>query len=105
MVIEISLFKLRPGVTSEKVDEIMRRTRSQLLQIREVLSVRAGKRIDPASPWPFMIVIEFDSLDKQAMCHDDPIWVKFTHDVIKTLTYEQLTLNYELEPGRDVKYS
>ena len=39
------------------------------------------------------------------MCHDDPIWAKFTHEVIKALTSGQLTLNYELEPGRNVKYS
>ena len=64
MVIQVSLFELRPEVTAEKVEEIMRRTRSQLLQIREVLSVRAGKMIDPAGSWPFMIVLEFESLDK-----------------------------------------
>lgn len=105
MVTQVSLYKLRPEVTPDKVEEIMRKTRSQLLHIREILSVRAGKRIDPACEWPFMIVIDFESLDKKAMCLEDPIWVKFTHEVIRPLVIEQLTLEYELEPGRDIKYS
>ena len=105
MVIQVSLFKLRPEVSPDQVEELMRRTRSQLLQIREVLSVRSGKKIDPHCPWPFMMVLEFESLDKQAMCYDDPIWAKFTHEIINPLTSEQLTLNYELEPGRNIRYS
>jgi Stress responsive A/B Barrel Domain len=105
MVTQVCLFKLRPEVTPEKVEEMMRKARSQLLQIREVLNVKSGKKIDPFCEWPFMLVMDFDSLDKQAMCHDDPIWVKFTHEVIKPLTTEQLTLNYELDPGKNVKYS
>jgi uncharacterized protein (DUF1330 family) len=105
MVQHISLYKLRPEVTPDRLEEMMRRTRSQLLKIPEVLSVKAGKKIDPFSEWPFSIILEFDSLDKQAMCYDDPIWVKFTHEVIRPNTSEQLTLNYELDPGKNVKYS
>jgi hypothetical protein len=105
MVTQVSLFKLRPEVTSDKVEEMMRKARSQLLQIREVLNVKSGKKIDPSCEWPFILVVDFDSLDKQAMCHDDPIWVKFTHEVIQPFTTEQVTLNYELDPGRNVKYS
>ncbi len=105
MVTQVSLFKLRPEVTPDKVDEMMRKTRSSLLRIPEVLTVRAGKKIDPFCEWPFFICLDFESLDKQAMCYDDPIWVKFTHEVIKPNTADQLTLNYELEPGKNVKYS
>ncbi|MGI8605134.1 MAG: Dabb family protein [Verrucomicrobiales bacterium] len=105
MVTQVSLFKLRPEITPDKLEEIMRKTRSQLLQIREVLTVRAGKRIDPLCEWPFVIILDFDSRDKQAMCHDDPIWVKFTHEVIEPFTSEQVILDYELDPGKNVKYS
>ena len=105
MVTQVCLFKLRPEVGPDKVEEMMRKTRSQLLQIREVLAVRAGKKIDPFCEWPFMMVLDFESLDKQAMCHVDPVWIKFTQEIIKPFTTEQLVINYELEPGRNVKYS
>lgn len=105
MVLEVSLFKLQPEVTPEQVEEMMRRTRSLLLQIREVLSVKSGKKIHPLAEWPFSVVLEFESLEKQRLCHEDGTWVKFRREVIEPAVLEELTLSYELEPGRNVKYS
>ena len=105
MVLQLSLFKLRPEVAPDQVDSLMRRARSLLLRIPQVLSVRAGKKIEPFCDWPFFLAVEFESRDKQAIGLDDPHWLKFVHDVIGPHVGEELTLSYELEPGRDIRYS
>ena len=80
-------------------------TRMTLLKIPEVLSVRCGKNIDPKSEWPFFIALDFESMDKLAMTQEDAIFMKFVADVIKPNAADRLTLNYEMEPGKSVKYS
>ena len=105
MVHHVALYKLRPDVTPEIVEEMIRKTRSLLLKIPEVLSVRSGKKIDPHSEWPFFISLDFESLHKQTMFRDDPIYLKFLEEIVRAHTTETLLLDYETDPGRDVKYS
>jgi Stress responsive A/B Barrel Domain len=105
MVHHVVLFKLKPEVTSAKVEQMMMNTRMNLLKIPEVLSVKCGKRIDGANPWGFFIALEFESMDKLAIYRDDPIHLKYVEEIIKPNTAERLALDYEMEPGKDVKYS
>jgi hypothetical protein len=105
MVHHIVLFKLKPGVSTEKLEEMMMNTRMQLLKIPEVLNIKCGKNIDPESEWPFFIAVDFESMDKLALYRDDPIHVKFVEETIKPNTSARLALDYEMEPGKDVKYS
>jgi len=105
MLHNITLFKLQPEVSPAKLEQIMMTTRMTLLKIPEILSVRCGKNIDPASEWPFFIALEFESTEKLAMTEDDAIYMKFVVDVIKQNTVGSLTLNYEMEPGKSIKYS
>jgi len=105
MVLQLMLYKLRPQTGAEVVDDLMRRARSQLLRIPQVLSVRAGKEIAASSDWPLVVALEFENRAKQAIAHDDPIWLKFTQETIGPHVAESRLLDYELEPGRDVKYS
>jgi hypothetical protein len=44
-------------------------------------------------------------MDKLALYRDNPIHVKFIEETIKPNTSERLALDYEMEPGKDVKYS
>lgn len=105
MVHRITLFKLQPEVTPAKLEEMMRTTRSQLLKIPEILSVKCGKTIDPDVEWPFFIALDFESMEKLAVTEDDAIYMKFIADVIRPNTTERLTLNYEMEPGKNTKFS
>ncbi len=105
MIYHLMLFKLKPEVTPAKHEQIMMTTRMSLLKIPEVLSVKCGKSIDPKSDWPFFIALEFESMDKLSMVEDDAIYMKFSTDVIKLYSSERLVLNYEMEPGKSVKYS
>jgi len=105
MLYHVTLFKLKPEVTPAKLEEMMMTTRMSLLKIPEILSVKCGKAIDPKAEWPFFIALDFESTDKLAMTEDDAIYMKFVADVLKPYTSERLTLDYEMEPGKNVKYS
>src|ERR1700710_881218 len=102
MVHHIGLYKLKPHVTPEDTEDMMMHARMQLLKIDEVLSIKCGKRIDSKVPWPFFIAIDFESLDKQAIFREDPIYIKFVEEVIKPNTAEYLALDYEMDPGKNV---
>jgi hypothetical protein len=105
MVHHIVLYKLNPEVTPARVEEMMMNARMQLLKIPEVLSIKCGKRIDPESDWPFFIAIDFESMDKYAIFREDSIFVKFNEEVIKPNTADSLTLDFEMDPGKDVRFS
>ena len=105
MVHHVTLFKLKPEVTPEKLEKMMMRTRMSLLKIPEILSVKCGKNIDPGSEWRFFVALDFESLEKLAMTQDDAIYMKFQADIIEANTADKLTLNYEMEPGKNVKFS
>lgn len=105
MVYHIVLFKLKPEVGPETVETMMMNTRIQLLKIPEVLSVKCGKRIDPANEWPFFIAVEVESMDKLGVYRDDPIHIKYVEEVIRPHTSDRLALDFEMEPGKDVRFS
>ena len=105
MVHHIGLYKIKPGITPEETEEMMMNARMQLLKIDEVLSIKCGKRLDPENPWPFFIAIDFESMDKQAIFREDPIYIKFVEEVIKPKTSEYLALDYEMDPGKDANLS
>lgn len=105
MVHHVSLFKLKPEVTPDQLEKMMMTTRMSLLKIPEVLSVKCGKNIDPQNEWKFFIALDFESLEKLAMTEDDAIYMKFNADVIRAHTSEKVTYNYEMEPGKNVKFS
>jgi hypothetical protein len=105
MVHHITLFKLKPEVTPDKLEQMMMATRMTLLKIPEILAVKCGKAIDGTMEWPFFISLEFENMEKLQMTQDDAIYMKFVSDVIKSNTAERIVLNYEMEPGKNVKYS
>jgi len=105
MVHHITLFKLKPEVTPARLEEMMMNTRMQLLKIQEVLSIKCGKRIESEMPWPFFITIDFESMDRYEIFKEDPIHVKFMEEVIKPNTADSLPLFFEMDPGKDVRFS
>ena len=105
MVHHIVLYKLKHEVTPARVEAMMMNTRMQLLKIPEVLSIKCGKRIDAEIEWPFFIAIDFESMDKYAIFREDPIFVKFVEEVIKPNTEDSLVLDFEMDPGKDIRFS
>ena len=105
MVHHVSLFKLKPEVTPDQLEAMMMTTRMTLLKIPEILSVKCGKNIDPKTEWKFFVALDFESLEKMAMTEEDAIYMKFIADVIRGNTTEKVAYNFEMEPGKNVKFS
>ncbi len=83
----------------------MRSTRMSLLKIQEVRSFRCGKRIDENCEWPFFVAVEYESMDRMEAAHHDPIYIKYVEEVLKPNVEDRLVLDYEMDPGKDVRYS
>jgi len=105
MVHHILLFTLQPHIAPKKLEEMMMNTRMQLLKIPEVRNLKCGKNIDPTNDWKFFITADFESMDKFAQYQENPIHIKFIQETLQPNTQEILELNYEMEPGKNVKYS
>ncbi len=105
MIHHLSLYQLKPEVTPARVEEIMMNARMQLLKIPEVLAIKCGKRINSEMEWPFFIAIDFESMDKQAMFREDPVYVKFEAEIIRPNVAKTQVLNFEMDPGKDVRFS
>ncbi len=105
MVHHLVLFKLTEEVDDERVEWMMRQTRIRLLKIPEVLAVKCGKRIDPACDWPFFLSVDVENMERLAIYRDAPHHVKFLEEVIRPYTTERLAVDFEMDPGRDVRYS
>ena len=105
MIAHVCLYKLKPEITPERFEEVMSLTRVHLLRVPEVLSVRTGKRVKPEEPWDWFITFEVESLDKLAICQDDPHYIKFREEVLKASVADQCIQSFEMEPRKDVKYS
>ncbi|MEQ1843806.1 MAG: Dabb family protein, partial [Verrucomicrobiales bacterium] len=86
MVHFLTLYQLKPTVTDEKLEEMIRSSRSQLLRISEVLYLQTGRTIRPEAEWPFFVAIDVESSDKLRMCLDDPVYIKFKEEVIRPFT-------------------
>ena len=105
MIHHIVLFKLNPQVTPEQLETMMRQTRTQLLKIGEVLALKCGRNIDPESPWGFFLAVDVESMEKLALYRESAIHLKFVAEVIQPNTCERLAVDYEMEPGKDIRYS
>ncbi len=105
MIHHVEYFQLNPGVDKATMEEMVRTSRSLLLKIPEVLGVRSGRNLDPESQWQFFFAVEVDSLEKLRAVLDDPFHLKLMEKAIKPNIRDQFSLDFELDPSRDLKYS
>ncbi len=59
----------------------------------------------PENDWGFFFSMDFETLAKMDEGRADPIYKNFAAEVIGAHVREQLALTYEMEPGKDVRYS
>jgi hypothetical protein len=105
MIHHVVYFQLNPGVEPATLEEMVRNSRSLLLKIPEVLAVRSGRNLDPAGQWQFYFSVEVDSLEKLRMALDDPHHFKLMEKLIRPHTSDSFTMDYELDPSKNLKYS
>ena len=105
MIHHVVYFQLKPEVDAAMVEELVRVSRSLLLKIPEVLSVRSGRNLDRDSQWPVFVAIEVETLEKLRIVFDDPFHLKFIEKHVKPNVVNQFSLDFELDPSKDLKYS
>jgi len=105
MLHHVIYFQLGEKTDEATLQEMVRASRTWLLKIPEVLSVRSGRNLDPESQWQFYFSIEVDSREKLKMVQDDPNHLKFIEKFIKPHTLNRFGMDFELDPSRDLKYS
>jgi len=105
MIHHVVYFQLKPEVDAATVEDLMRSSRSLLLRIPEVLSVRSGRNLDSESQWQFFVGIEVNSLDKLRVTLDDPFHLKFIEKHIKPNTLSHFAMDFELDPSKNIKFS
>lgn len=105
MIHHVVYFQLKPEVDAAMVEELVRVSRSLLLKIPEVLSVRSGRNLDRDSQWPVFVAIEVESLEKLRVVMDDSFHIKFIEKHVKPNIVNQFTLDFELDPSKELKYS
>ena len=96
MIHHIVLCKLAAEVDESRIEWMLRQTRSQLLKIPEVLSIRCGRNLSEDSDWEFFFGVDFHSADKILAYAEHPVHVKFVETVIYPYTTVRLCLDYEM---------
>lgn len=106
MLHQILLVKLRPEVDPEKVEEFMVESRIRLLKIPEVMNLRCGKRVNvDANPHDFFISMDLESTAKWRVVEENAVYIKFRSQIIDPNAEKCEIFQFEMEPGKNIKYS
>jgi hypothetical protein len=106
MVSHIVLLTTKPEVIPSKVEDIMVETRIRLLKIPEVNNLRVGKRIDTANnPHTCFFSFDVENMDKLTFILENAVYVQFEKQILGPFVMTTKVFDYEMEPGKDVRYS
>jgi hypothetical protein len=106
MIHHLVLLTTKPEVIPTKLEEIMVETRIRLLKIPEVNNLRVGKRVDTANnPYAYFFSFDVENMDKLAFVHDNAVYTQFEKQILGPFVAASKVLDYEMEPGKDVRYS
>lgn len=105
MVHYLMLLKLKEGLPTDSVDQIMVEARIRLLKIPGVMNLSCGKRIDAQStPHDLFIAWECENLSKLRSIIEHPVFLGFDQQVLEPSVGGQLDFHFETEPNKDVRY-
>jgi len=106
MIHHVMLLTTKPEVVPSKLEEIMVETRIRLLKIPEVSNLRVGKRVDTTNnPHTFFFSFDVENMDKLAFVLENAVYVQFEKQILGQYVTASKILDYEMEPGKDVRYS
>ncbi len=106
MIQHLVLLTTKPEVIPSKLEEIMVETRIRLLKIPEVNNLRVGKRVDTTNnPYTYFFSFDVENMDKLAYIHENAVYVQFEKQILGPFVGASKVFDYEMEPGKDVRYS
>ena len=107
MIHHLKLIHLKPGLPKEKVEEVMVESRIRILKIQDVLSLACGKKIQgkEETPHDLFLALEFENSLKRTAAFDHPLYQQFEAQVLKPNAQKIEVLEFEMDPGKDVRFS
>jgi hypothetical protein len=106
MIHHLVLLTTKPEVIPTKLEEIMVETRIRLLKIPEINNLRVGKRVDTTNnPSTYFFSFDVENMDKLGFVHDNAVYTQFEKQILGPFVASSKILDYEMEPGKDVRYS
>src|ERR1700749_4841723 len=106
MIHHLVLLTTKPEVIPSKLEDIMVETRIRLLKIPEVNNLRVGKRVDTThNPYHFFFSFDVENMDKLAYITENAVFVQFEKQILGPFISSSKVFDYEMEPGKDVRYS
>ncbi len=106
MVHHINLLETRPNVTAEMLEQLMVEIRIRLLKVSDVNNLKVGKRIE-GTETPFQLFYAFDveNMDKLKLFKESAIFAQFSRQILDPYVVRSWQMDYEMEPGKDTRYS
>lgn len=105
MIHHVLLAKLKSDLPASAVEELMVESRIRLLKIPEVMNLRCGKKLEEENPYNFFISMDVENGGKLKVVEQSAIYLQFRHQFFDPKVEEVKRLNFEMEPGKDVRYS
>ena len=107
MIHHLKLIHLKPGLPAQTVEEVMVESRIRILKIQDVLSLACGKKITGKEETPndLFLALEFENSLKRTAAFDHPLYQQFEAQVLKPNAQKIEVLEFEMDPGKDVRFS
>ncbi len=107
MIHHLKLIHLKPELPKERVEEVMVESRIRILKIQDVLSLACGKKIPgkEVTPHDLFLALEFENSLKRTAAFDHPLYQQFEAQVLKPNAQKIEVLEFEMDPGKDVRFS
>ena len=96
------------GLPAQRVEEIMVESRIRILKIQDVLSLACGKKIPVNGHDTFhdlFLALEFENSLKRTAAFDHPLYHQFETQILKPNAQKIEVLEFEMDPGKDVRFS
>jgi hypothetical protein len=105
MIHHLLLARLKTDLPANAVEELMVESRIRLLKIPEVMNLRCGKKLEEDNPFDFFISMDVENGGKLKVVEQSAIYLQYRHQIFDPKVEEMKKMNFEMEPGKDVRYS
>ena len=108
MIHHLKLIQLKADLPVDRVEEMMVESRIRLLKIQDVLSLACGKKmpvLGQKTLADLFIALEFENSLKRTATLDHPLYQQFEVQVLKPNAEKIEVLEFEMDPGKDVRFS
>jgi len=94
MIHHLKLIQLKADLPANRVEEMMVESRIRILKIQDVLSLA-----------DLFLALEFENSLKRTSAFDHPLYQQFEAQILKPNAEKIDVLEFEMDPGKDVRFS